>query len=178
MEFLSDFVWLERLSEYLIKSTLILILGIILSYLCRRQSASLRHFILSVSLIGILIFPLLSTVRTGWKTGFLPSWTSEAKGSSELDSSLSTHHSRPSIYVDYVKEKPQSQGSQYPLRPEWTRKTGGVFWNLVSPPSTLAGRDRAVSSSPVPDCGSGRDDPDAVAGSLYDIIHQREIASA
>lgn len=131
MEFLSNFVWLELLSEYLIKSTLILVFGIILSYLCRRQPASLRHFILSVSLIGILIFPLLSTVRTGWRTGLLPSWASEAKGISKSDTSLSPHHSRPPVYIDNVQEKSQSHGSKYPIQPAWTRKTGRVFWNLM-----------------------------------------------
>ncbi len=131
MEFLSEFVWLEFLSEYLIKSTLILILGITLSYLCRRQSASLRHHILSVSLIGILIFPLLSTVSTGWKTGLLPSWTGIATASTKGGPSLSAHLRSPSISIDNAQEELQSHGNGYPVDPAWAGKTDPVFWNLM-----------------------------------------------
>jgi beta-lactamase regulating signal transducer with metallopeptidase domain len=79
MAFLSEFVWLDLVSEYLIKSTLVLSFALALAYLCRKQPASLRHFILSISLIGLLILPILSTVHSGWETGLIPSWTNNTK---------------------------------------------------------------------------------------------------
>jgi len=60
--------------EYLIKSTLVLSLAILLAFLFRKHSASIRHFLLSISLIGILLFPFLSTVTGGWETKLLPNW--------------------------------------------------------------------------------------------------------
>jgi beta-lactamase regulating signal transducer with metallopeptidase domain len=65
---------LALLCEYLIKSSVILSVSIVLVSLLRKKSAGLRHLVLSVFLIGLLFLPILSTVTTGWETKFLPSW--------------------------------------------------------------------------------------------------------
>ncbi len=132
MEFLSEFIWLERLSEYMIKSTLVLSFAILLAYLCRKQPASLRHFILSVSLIGLLIFPLLSTVHSGWKTGLLPSWTSETKISSTLDVAVISQSAKTmAIKMENTPEESQSHGSKNAIQSTWPGITDTRLWNLV-----------------------------------------------
>jgi beta-lactamase regulating signal transducer with metallopeptidase domain len=77
MGFFAEILWLSLLSEFLIKSSILLSFAILMSFFCRRQSASLRHFILSFTLIGLLLFPVLSSVKTGWKTRLLPSFHNE-----------------------------------------------------------------------------------------------------
>jgi beta-lactamase regulating signal transducer with metallopeptidase domain len=64
--------WLSVLFEYLIKSTLALALGLMLSFLFRKRSASLRHFVLSLSLAGLLLLPVLPYLGRGWETSLLP----------------------------------------------------------------------------------------------------------
>ncbi len=79
MGFLFESGGLALLSEYLIKSSVILSASIVLAFLLRKKSAGLRHLVLSVFLIGLLFLPILSTVTTGWETKLLPSWqTGEA----------------------------------------------------------------------------------------------------
>jgi beta-lactamase regulating signal transducer with metallopeptidase domain len=70
--------WLPVLFEYLIKSTLALTLALILLQLFRKRSASLRHFILSLSLAGLLLLPLLPYLGGGWETSLLPARSSAA----------------------------------------------------------------------------------------------------
>ncbi len=74
MEFLAEIKGLDLISEFFIKSSIILIFTFVLVFLFRKKSASLRHFLLSVSLISLLLFPFLSTLTKGWETGLLPSW--------------------------------------------------------------------------------------------------------
>ncbi len=74
MGFLFESGWLSLLCEYLIKSSVILSVSIVLVFLLRKKSAGLRHLVLSVFLIGLLFLPFLSSVTTGWETKFLPSW--------------------------------------------------------------------------------------------------------
>lgn len=74
MEFLAEIKGLDLISEFFIKSSIILIFTFVLVFLFRKKSASLRHFLLSVSLISLLLFPILSTLTKGWETGLLPSW--------------------------------------------------------------------------------------------------------
>ncbi len=61
--------------ELLIKSTLALSFSLLISSLLRKKSASLRHFVLAVFLIGLLIVPVLSPFHFGWETHLLPSDT-------------------------------------------------------------------------------------------------------
>ena len=73
MNILSGIHWFPFLLELLFKSTLALSLALLLITSFRKKSASLRHFILAIFLIGILIFPLFSILPFGWETNLLPS---------------------------------------------------------------------------------------------------------
>jgi len=74
MESFFGLKYLDLISEFMIKSSLILGCSLLLLFLFRKKSASMRHFLLSFSLISLLLLPLLSTFMTGWETRFLPSW--------------------------------------------------------------------------------------------------------
>lgn len=77
MEFFSELKIFDLLREYLIKSSLVLTFSLGLIFLFRKKSAALRHFMLSFSLISLLLFPLLSSLSTGWETKLLPARSSE-----------------------------------------------------------------------------------------------------
>lgn len=62
------------LLEGALKSTAILSLALVVSSLLRKHSASLRHFILSFSLISLILIPVFLSVSAGWETPLLPSW--------------------------------------------------------------------------------------------------------
>ena len=81
MEFFTGFKFLDLICEFMIKSCLVLAVSLLLVFFLRKKSASLRHFLLSFSLISLIIFPFLSSLTTGWETKWLPSWQS-AKNSS------------------------------------------------------------------------------------------------
>jgi len=68
----AGFGWLSFFIEYLIKTTLALALGLIFVGLFRKRSASLRHFVLSLSLAGLLLLPVLPYLGIGWETSLLP----------------------------------------------------------------------------------------------------------
>ncbi len=76
MAWLVEFGWLHLFAEHLIKSTVVLTLALILMVLLRKRSASLRHFVLSLSLAGLLLLPVLPYFGLGWETDILPAWTS------------------------------------------------------------------------------------------------------
>ena len=57
-----------------IKSSWALLTAILLVGLVRRHSASLRHFILSLFLVGLVFLPLFSFMPSGWELKWLPSW--------------------------------------------------------------------------------------------------------
>ena len=77
MEFFSELKIADLIFEYLIKSSLVLSVSFLIILLFRRKSAALRHFILSFSLISLLLLPLLSSLTIGWETPLLPSWSSD-----------------------------------------------------------------------------------------------------
>lgn len=74
MESLQGAKLLDLIFEFLIKSSLILGISLFLVFLLRKKSATMKHFLLSFSLISLLIFPFLSTFTSGWETSWLPSW--------------------------------------------------------------------------------------------------------
>lgn len=76
---------LDLICEFVIKSFLVLGISLILVFLFRKKSASIRHFLLSFSLISLLLLPFLSTFTTGWKTRWLPSWQSVKSSSFNLN---------------------------------------------------------------------------------------------
>jgi len=63
--------------ELFIKSSAVLAAAILIVLLCRKASASLKHFVLTFFLTGLLILPALIPVRLGWETGLLPARTSD-----------------------------------------------------------------------------------------------------
>jgi beta-lactamase regulating signal transducer with metallopeptidase domain len=71
---LSEIKVLALMGEWLIKSSAVLLVALLLAWLFRRRSASLRHFILSLFLIGLVFFPLFSSLPGGWEVRWLPSW--------------------------------------------------------------------------------------------------------
>ncbi len=82
MGFFSELKIIDLIFEYLIKSSLVLAASFLMISLFRHKSASLKHFILSFSLISLLLFPFLSSLTIGWETPLLPSWSSEPISSS------------------------------------------------------------------------------------------------
>jgi len=66
------FDWFPLFFEYLIKSTLALALALLLVELLRKRPASLKHFVLSLSLAGLLLLPVLPHLGLGWETSLLP----------------------------------------------------------------------------------------------------------
>ena len=78
MSWAADSGWPQLVFEYLIKSTVVLTLALVIVLLFRRKSASLRHFVLSLSLSGLLLLPVLPYLGLGWETGLLPAKTGPA----------------------------------------------------------------------------------------------------
>jgi beta-lactamase regulating signal transducer with metallopeptidase domain len=74
MESFLGLKYLYLIYEFMIKSSLVLIGSLLLVFLFRKKSASMRHFLLSFSLISLLLLPFLSNFITGWETRLLPSW--------------------------------------------------------------------------------------------------------
>jgi beta-lactamase regulating signal transducer with metallopeptidase domain len=72
--------YLYLIYEFMIKSSLVLVGSLLLVFLFRKKSASTRHFLLSISLISLLLLPFLSTFVTGWQTQLLPSWQTQENG--------------------------------------------------------------------------------------------------
>lgn len=66
--------WLVLIWDCLVKSSWPLLIAILLAGLMRRRSASLRHFILSLFLIGLVFLPFFSAMPSGWEMRWLPSW--------------------------------------------------------------------------------------------------------
>ncbi|MCK4763778.1 MAG: hypothetical protein KAW12_16370 [Candidatus Aminicenantes bacterium] len=62
----------EMFFEFLLKSSLILVFALFLSFLFRKKSASFRHFLLCSALIVLLLLPLLIAFAPGWQTGLFP----------------------------------------------------------------------------------------------------------
>jgi len=77
MEFLAGIKGLDLICEFFIKSSAILTSTFILVYLFRKKSSSLRHFLLSVSLISLLLLPFFTSISKGWETGLIPTWQTE-----------------------------------------------------------------------------------------------------
>ena len=72
MTWFADARWLGLLAEYSIKTTAVLSLALVLAFFLRRGSAALRHFVLSVFLVGLILIPLLPSLHWGWETRLLP----------------------------------------------------------------------------------------------------------
>ncbi len=85
MESLLGLKHLYLIWEFMIKSSLVLGGSLLLFFLFRKKSASTRHFLLSFSLISLLLLPFLSTFITGWETRLLPSWQAGENSTFDID---------------------------------------------------------------------------------------------
>ncbi|MGZ7065010.1 MAG: M56 family metallopeptidase, partial [Candidatus Aminicenantales bacterium] len=85
MTWFADARWLGLLAEYAIKTTTVMSLALILAFLLRRRSAALRHFVLSVFLVGLILIPLAPSLHWGWETRLLPARASFKDESPALD---------------------------------------------------------------------------------------------
>jgi len=68
----ADARWLGLFAEYSIKTSAVLSLALVLAVFLRRRSAALRHFVLSVFLVGLILIPLVPSLHWGWETRLLP----------------------------------------------------------------------------------------------------------
>ena len=93
METLVESKGMALLVEFFLKSSLVLGMALCLSFLLRKQSASIRHFLLGLSLVGLLILPFLSAFMPGWQTNLLPSWGKGPAKQVVID--ISSHHGEP-----------------------------------------------------------------------------------
>lgn len=90
METLFESKGMALLVEFFLKSSLVLGMALCLSFLLRKQSASVRHFLLGLSLVGLLVLPFISALMPGWQTDLLPSWGKEPSKQVVID--ISSHH--------------------------------------------------------------------------------------
>ncbi len=67
--------------ELFIKSSIILAAAMLGAGLLRRRSASLRHFLLSICLVGLAVLPALSVFSPGWQAPWFPSWAAVTSSS-------------------------------------------------------------------------------------------------
>jgi len=98
MEFFQGLKFLDLICEFLIKSSLILGISLLSVFLIRKKSATMKHFLLSISLISLLIFPFLSTLTTGWETSWLPSWRITQNSSQHADEK--NKNKNPLLHLD------------------------------------------------------------------------------
>jgi beta-lactamase regulating signal transducer with metallopeptidase domain len=67
---------LGLICELFIKSSVVLAAAILCRGALRRRSASLRHFVLSIFLVGTASLPALTIFSPGWHSPWLPDWAS------------------------------------------------------------------------------------------------------
>lgn len=88
MTLLSQFKGIEIFFEFLLKSSLILVLTLSFYFLAKKKSASFRHFLLSTSFIILLALPFLILFAPGWQSGIIPSFTAFPQANSALRDSI------------------------------------------------------------------------------------------
>ena len=115
MELLSEFKGLNLICEFLIKSSLVLVFSFLLVFLFRKKSSSLRHFLLSFSLICLLLIPFFSSITKGWETRLLPTWQTGKNSSLTLEEwnknkEIPTQLSSKGKVID--KKTPQTSNSE------------------------------------------------------------------
>lgn len=124
MEFLSEVKGLDLICEFLIKSSLVLVLSFLLVFLFRKKSASLRHFLLSFALISLLLFPFLSSITKGWETRLLPTWQTGKNSSLTLEE-WNKNNETPTQFSskDKVINKKTAQTSNFEKTKSQNRKS-------------------------------------------------------
>ena len=87
--------WLALFTGYLIKTTLVLAVCLLLVSASRGRTAAIRHFLLSCFLIGLLLLPVASTFRFGWETDLLPGRTPVTANQAERETAGSSESGFP-----------------------------------------------------------------------------------
>lgn len=72
MNAIVEFIKPEFLINLTLKTSLILALTGLLSVLLQHSSAALRHWVWSMAFLGVLVFPILSSVLPAWQLQVLP----------------------------------------------------------------------------------------------------------
>jgi beta-lactamase regulating signal transducer with metallopeptidase domain len=65
---------LGLVAGYLLKTTVVLTLALLVAAAAKRRPAAFRHFVLSSALIGLLLLPLISLLPVGWESPLVPAW--------------------------------------------------------------------------------------------------------
>ncbi len=78
MEILFQFKGFAFFVELLVKSSLLLAAALFCSFWLRRQSASLRHLVLWVSLLSLVTLPFLAGFAPGWQANIIPAFQEDA----------------------------------------------------------------------------------------------------
>lgn len=126
------------LVELFLKSTLILSIALGLTFLARKQPASVRHFVLGLSLLTLLVLPFLAVFMPGWRTGLLPSWPREPGKSTVVTSAQSLQPTSPTIGGDTriqvqtrYSTQDEAAGAHLLLKPQY-RIGFTALWLLAS----------------------------------------------
>jgi beta-lactamase regulating signal transducer with metallopeptidase domain len=85
MQFLTQIKGIDLILQFLIKSTFVLTFSFILIFFLKKKSATLKHFVLSVSLISLLLLPFFSAFNKGWETGLIPILQTEQQSSFDME---------------------------------------------------------------------------------------------
>jgi beta-lactamase regulating signal transducer with metallopeptidase domain len=80
---------LGLVAGYLLKTTVILTLALLVAAAAKRRPATFRHFVLSSALIGLLLLPLISLLPVGWESPLVPAWMAASARPTEAGAAAS-----------------------------------------------------------------------------------------
>ncbi len=109
----AEFRSLGLIVELFLKSSVVLAAGMLVSQLLSRGRASLRHFLLSLSLVGLAFLPALSVFSPGWHAPWLPDWTVARP---ELEAGAGVHSSAAGRPVPELRGEAKAERSVNELR--------------------------------------------------------------
>ena len=126
----NSYVWFEFILNLAIKGTLILGVALIVSFLWKHASASARHLILCLSIIGLLLLPLLSFMLPAWELSFLksvsPQNTLSTLPDEEVGSSIQIENQDETVKLPLKLHWPVG------LMLLWTVGTAGILIRLLA----------------------------------------------
>jgi beta-lactamase regulating signal transducer with metallopeptidase domain len=113
--FLTEIRWLSLFGEFLIKSTLALCLALAVVALFRKRPASVRHFVLSLFLVGLFFLPIFQSFPVGWETRLLPPRTAGSANLPQLLSKGSLENGRLPSAAAINPDRPGNAASGQPV---------------------------------------------------------------